>query len=511
MTYIHNSENNYAIEYQKFGEKILAENKEILKKAGVVPQIFNADTKTENSSVGLVVEKKHDDKNKKYKKEQQDDSENIAETVFDNKTISEVKSSKGILNTILKETIRAAGYAQNRKDSEDTSVDKSQEFMSYLKETNGKDDNDDLENFICSEYEDGLHINGGGYAYYETCSDSSTEATSANFAGTYKSKNKKLTLSYGGSFEYSKNIDKKESEQKTVNSNSNAIFMAKYKAKDMIYAGGGSANIYDNDSKLYNIYAGTMHKSGLSATLVREIQVTLDEFGERVINNRTNVKLNILKPKKAGNPSNIIPEIPSPEKTKELDNLVSEDKQEVNNIANTQGYGLGLNLELATSNDADEYGVELTYPSLLTKKDDQTKKIAVTPFLGVYDYHPSTNEGLKIRAGVLGALEYNTNSNINISSTAIIDNKRIMQPGSQPANMFMTTLDTNVSKNKFAATVSAGYINSNMDIDYLFVTGNLEYKMKKSKLSMHAGYQVCNMDDSKDEICHLGVGYELNF
>jgi len=242
------------------------------------------------------------------------------------------------------------------------------------------------------------------------------------------------------------------------------------------------------------------------------MQVTRRESGEKSVDKKTNVKINLLKPKTAGEFPNIIPDIPTVSQTSELDYTVNEEKQDISNLVGKDlKKGFSFDLDMSTSADCDEYGVIVKYSSFYTKQDNKQLTLSATPLVGVYDYHPSSNEGLKVRAGVQGDLDITTDNNLNIHSTAIVHNNRIMQCGSSPINTFMTTFDTSVSKNNLSASVSAGYINSSSLAKYSFVTGSLEYKIKKSSVSISAGYQNYEIIDDKDKIFHIGTRYAVNF
>ena len=100
---------------------------------------------------------------------------------------------------------------------------------------------------------------------------------------------------------------------------------------------------------------------------------------------------------------------------------------------------------------------------------------------------------------------------MNLSATAIIDNKRIIQPETGPQNTFMATLDTSVKKDKVAVTVSTGYINSNSDVKHFFVTGSLAYRMKNSMVAVTTGYQDCDISAEEDKIFYTGLRYAVKF
>ena len=522
MSGINDLGKNYLEEYKAFGAKVLSENEQILKKSGVTPPVFNTVPKSNDTSVGLVLERtqKEDDK-KKNSEEDTNDCELFEKTsILKNSTLMDVRSSAGKMNTVYKNSIKAKNIDSNNQTSNSFSGTKA--FSETLEELNGKDNNDDMAEFMSREYDNGLHVNGGGYVYYEKSDDGTSNSVTANVIGTYKTNNEKLTLSYGGSFEYdiknsvsNQNGDYVQSQNGFGSKSGNTVFMAKYKAEDFTYAVGETSNFYESDTKLYHVYTGIMHnESGIAATLIRKIEVTAAEDGNH-IENKTNVKLHLLKPKKAEKQDNIAPQMPSPAETAELRNIVQKNKQEVGEININKGYGFGMDLKLASSQDADEYGVEVTYSSLLTKKSDKNNVVSITPYIGAYDYHPNTNEGLKVRTGIIGKLESKVGSDFNISSQLIIDNKRIMRNELHPANTFMVSSDTTVSKNKFRATVSAGHINSNSEVKYYFIIGDFEYTMKNSAISANIGYQDYSYDggneNSKNKVFHTGLRYTVNF
>ena len=548
MSYINGLGKNHAAEYKEFGEKILAENKKILERAGVTPPLFNNDLEPDNA--GLVfkrtqvlsedVDDDDDDDDEKKKKSSYKPS-----SISKNSTLTDVRSSAGMKNTVYKNSIKSSNMVDKGSDDPSPSLD---EFNESLETSNGRNDNDDLADFLSREYENGLHLNGGGYAYYEKNNESTNTSFVANVTGSYATKNGKFSLSYGGSFEYAVNNDNIIPEVESASANKpstdstqtktraedsaqtpsqpadnntnksddksgNAILMAKYKDKNLTYAAGGTANLYDNNTRLYNIYAGVMHNStGIAATLRRKIEVSFDANG-KFVDNQTDVKLHLLKPKKAATPTDVAPELPTPDETKEYEGLVKTDKQEVEEIAEAgQGaYGFGLNLKLATAQTADEYGAEVKYTALLTKKNDENNVLTITPYTGLYDYHPSTNEGIKVRTGVIATIDSKINNDLSISSQAIIDNKRIMQGGSSPKNTFMAVLDTGVNYKNLSVTTSIGHINSNSEVKYSFINGSVRYIMKKSELSGEIGLQKYSYGDTDNNIFHAGVRYAVNF
>ena len=518
MTYINGLGKNYVEEYKEFGDKIIAENGEILKKAGVTPLIFNGDIKA-NPMEGLKVEHTIDDE-KKEDEEKSDDTKKKSykpTSIEENRTISNVKLPYGPLNTMYKRSIKEdVENSQSSSEDSDDSGDVGEANNSLLK-TDGNDDNDDLKNFIETDFEQGVHINGGGYVYHEQCNDSNTNSINANVMGSYKSKNDRVTVLYGAALEYTDTQQKSDDEDSQngtsgTNKNGSAMIVAKYEKDNKIFAGGGSVYAYDNNTQLYNIYAGA-GLFGTAVTLWRKIQVTKDSEGKTITSNQTDVKFNVLKPKKAGNFPNTVPDLPTPSETQEYDQLVEQEKQEVDDVVNQKGeYGFGLDLEVSAKSNADVYGLVLKHTSRLTKQDDTNKIITITPYVGAYDNHDNSQEGLKLRVGVVGDLDITTANGINITSKAVVDNKRIMQPGSSPQNTFMASLDTTVKKDKLSVNVSGGYINSNNEVGYAFITGNATYTMKRSSLSLVAGYQGLRLSqEDKDKIFHIGARYAVNF
>lgn len=505
MTYIKDLGQNYVEEYKKFGEKILAENEQILKKAGVTPTIFDKE-QTNNTPVSTQAETKAD-KTKSIDKKTAVKKVYEETPIEENTTFNDVKASSGALNTIYKRILKR----YNRTDDND-SKNNYHEYTSSLEETNGKDDNDELADFFEKNYKKGLHINGNGFAYLEEGQISSVYSINGNVSGSYKSKDENLTLLYNGSFEYeNEKIKENSTESGGAEKNGNALFLAKYKTDKLTFGGGGSVYFYDNDTQLYNIYAGATHNaSGISLTLNRKIQVAKSTEGNNIIENQTDVKVNIIKPKDAGDFTNTVPDIPTPDKTKEADNLVVSEKEEVKElVTKNEKKGFGLDLILSTASNADEYGAVAQYAAFYKK--DESLKMGAETYIELSDYHPSTQEGIKIRTGAVGNINYTTDNKMNINTTAIIDNKRIIQPGNNPQNTFMATLDTTVKKDKIAVTVSTGYINSNSDIKHLFVMGSLGYKMKNSMVAVTAGYQDCDISSEKDKIFYSGVKYAVNF
>ncbi len=506
MSYTYKLGKNYSDEYEEYGKQIISENKQLLKKAGIKSPVFDNDLKTENT--GLVIEKTETDENKDNDKIEKNNKKTTFKesSISKNSTIHDVTSSTGMLNTIYKNSQKAYGTMPSDKIDDALDID---EFTNSLEESNGSDQNDDMAEFLSRDYEKGYHINGGGYTYYEEDSNLSTTAVAANITGSYKSKDERLTLSYGGSFEYSNHREFSDKTLENDNKSGNAILMAKYKAKDFTYAAGGIGNFYDDDSEQYNLYGGIMHNNtGIAATVRRNIFVSHDANGTS-IKNKTDIKLHILKPKPAEEKNNA-PESPSPESTKKYESHVRDNAQEVESIADEEGYGFGMNLKLTSATDSDEYGIQLKYASLITKKNDKKNKIVLTPYIELDDYHPNTDEGLKIRTGIIGKLAYSTDNNLNISAEAILDNKRIIQPGSNPEDTFMAVLDSTVSKNRISASVSTGYINSNSNIKYSFITGKLKYTMKNSSLTFGIGQQSYNDSSSKNKVFHTNLEYAIN-
>ncbi len=507
MTYIKSLGQNSVEEYKKFGEKILAENEQILKKAGVTPTIFD-NNQTDNSTIPLPSEALDNKTEDKSKSKKTDNKKTYEETpIEENGTLNDIKASSGTLNTIYKRILRR----YNRTEDDD-SKNNYHEYTSSLEVTDGKDVNDDLADFFGKNYKKGVHINGGGFAYLEEGKISSVYSLNGNVSGSYKDENEKLTLLYNGSFEYENEKTKENgTETSGAQKNGSALFLAKYKADKLTFGGGGSAYFYDNDTKLYNIYAGATHNaSGITLTLDRKIQVAKGVDGNNIVENQTDVKVNIIKPKDAGDFTNTVPDIPTPEKTKAADSLVESEKAEVKDIVTKNAKkGFGLDLILSSASNADEYGAVAKYAAYYKK--DENLKMATEAYLGLTDYHPSTHEGIKIRTGAIGNLSYTTDNRMNLSATAIIDNKRIIQPETGPQNTFMATLDTSVNKDKVAVTVSTGYINSNSDVKHFFVTGSLAYRMKNSMVAVTTGYQDCDISAEEDKIFYTGLRYAVKF
>ena len=414
MSGINDLNTNYAEEYKAFGEKVLSENEKTLKKVGITPPpLFSKkDDDDDKKMMGLIVEKTTTE-------EQDNDTANNDEKNTDsvkkssipkNNTLSNVKSTSGMLNTVYKNSIKKGNFQAEGTDQELVSdVD---DFSEDLEESDGKDDNDDFAEFMSDDYENGFHLNGSGYAYHEKSKNSSTQSFSAEVSGSYKSKNGKFTLSYGSSFEYSINkttFNYSEEEQKATeeldnidnanaaaldnadntqtntvpanqtkikteteqqkNQSGNANIMAKYRDNTFTYAGGFEANIFNNNTEEYYIKGGVMHNSsGIAATIIRKIEVSRFEDGEKYVDNKMGVKLHLLKPKAAEKQDKPELEIPTPEKSTELINLVQDNAQEVSEIAGPKGLGFSVNLKLSTAQDANEYGADVAYTFLASKK-----------------------------------------------------------------------------------------------------------------------------------------------
>ena len=511
----------------KFGEPTVAGYKRLSENTQDKSNKTSGDEKN-NISVfnqdGQSIETPTDDLTIEHTTSLDEDIQNADKIIYSetplskNKTLTDIKFSNGNLNTAYKNGLKTSTIASDSSDSTNCSQNLD-EFLSSLESADGKDDNDDIVDFMETDYKDGFHLNIKGYNYYEKGENSSKTAASANAVGSFKSKNSKFTLSYAGSFEY-ENSKQKNDQNDTQNNvrfndktTENALLMAKYNFDRFTIAGGATANIYNNSTELYNIYAGVSdNESGIATTLKRNIQITRDETGEKYVDNKTNIKINVLKPKPAEEPSTDVPDMPTNSKTSELDNAVNKEEKEVNRIVSKDWHkGFGVDLDMSTSDDCNEYGSVTKYTSSFEKEGTKQSVLSLTPFVGIYDYHKDSHEGVKVRTGIQGDFSIKTSNNIDIHSTAIVNNSRIMQHDSEPINTFMATLDTSVSKNNFSASVSAGYIDSNPEVSYTFLTGNLSYKIKKSSLSLSTGYQNYKMDDDKDKIFHIGVAYNMNF
>ena len=266
MSYINDLGKNYAEEYRQFGEKILAENKEILKKSGVTPPLFNNDLEPDNAGFTIDIAQTEDNEEDEQSKKGTDKKKSSYKetSIGKNTTLTDVKSSTGMMNTVYKNSIKSSNLVAGSSNDLYYSTN---EFNESLEESDGSDDNDNMANFMSEEYEKGLHLDGGGYTYYEKNNESSNTSFAARLMGSYKTKNEKFTLSYGGSFEYSvqknnyqiydtdSNLKYKQSQDnnqtetkansstqtiplpsdnntnKSDNKSGNAIFMAKYKDK----------------------------------------------------------------------------------------------------------------------------------------------------------------------------------------------------------------------------------------------------------------------------------------
>ena len=511
MTYINSLGKNYAEEYKEFGKKVITESEEILKKAGILTPVFN--TETENNPMegyAIVHQDKSTDKKNDSKQKDDKSSKKLFEpdTIMGNESIINIKSPAGVLNSIYKKGIKASAM-NSGKESDD--VDSAMKSLDYA---DGNDPSDDVADFMETNFKDGVHLSGGGYVYNENGQIASTQSVTGNVTGSYKNKNGKFSVLYGGSFEYSKTTQKSSQEdsysgEDGINKTGNAIVLGKYTSGKMTYAAGGSAYIYDNNTQLFNVYAATAI-SDVAVILNRRIQVATDAKGKKVTDNQTSVKVNVLKPKEAGDFPNKTPELSTPSEMQEYDSDVETEKQEVDDVVNQKGVatGFGLDVEISTKNSADEYGFVLKDTFLLTKKDDPNKTITITPYGGPSLYK---QDGIKVRVGAEADLNITTNNQINFKAKAIVDNKRIMQPGSSPQNTFMATVDTSISKNKFSANVSGGYICSAPDVKYLFILGSATYSMKNSSVSLIAGYQSSDVPALEDKVFHIGARYAVGF
>ena len=105
MTYINGLGKNYVEEYKEFGEKILAESEQTLKKAGVSTPVFNAETEN-NMLEGYQMEhqdKTDNKKNDSIKKDDKNSNDTFeSDEIMQNQTVMNVKSPDGVLNSLYK-------------------------------------------------------------------------------------------------------------------------------------------------------------------------------------------------------------------------------------------------------------------------------------------------------------------------------------------------------------------------------------------------------------------------
>ena len=491
-------------------QKSTAEIQKTEQKSRIIPIVEEKnDTNTGFDTLTLKADDKAENNKEEKKKEE---SENFRNDLFKNTAFSKTKNSSGLLNNAYKDYMSANGIVQNVKMRvSESSQLVMNEFLSTFEKSQGNDENDAIVDFLSEDIPKGYHLNGVLKTYYENGSDKAYESLNANIFNTYRKDN--LSVSAGGSYEYSKQT-KPDSQ---MSKSGNALLMAKLKQSKYTYALGGTANIYDDDSKLYNIYVGAMHNaSNIAATLRRKITVTVDEYGEKQIVNNTDVKINLIKPKEKD-------ELLNDSKTRNQNKskkLTSEEPSDLppdetkDNVKKFDFNKFSLDVEFSTAEGDDSYGAVIKYTDLINFNKNQKyneNNLLLTPYVGVYDEHPDTEEGLKLKGGITGKYTVSLGNNFKASVDSNAVMSRIIRPSSQPIDTYAATLSGSLAKGKIAATIGAGYVQSEDSTKFTYLNGELDYTLKSSTISIEAGYEKHTALEQDSRTLHLATKYTINF
>ncbi len=429
----------------------------------------------------------------------------------------------------------------------------------------GEDENDKTADFMGDELPQGFHSVGQAYASASKSNTESSTDISASTFNTYRSKNGKFSIAFGGAYEYSKTVSQpdvddvdsdgtlnpdatvgNDAEERTiplsrvaseiigelsseddtpmptVDSNKetertvNAFVMGKYDFGKYVTAAGGNVSSFDGNTR-FTINAGVLHKdSGIAGTFRRQILVMKDPVtGERITKNITNVKLTVVDTVKKVEVTSeddekvdnaVVAEENMPkEESPENNELVASD----NNEFETR-YGFGVDLELDANPESDQYGAMFKYSAALLKNSKNSDAV-ITPFVGLYDVHPNKNEAFKVSAGVLGQYSTKIHNNTMFDLTAYVVNHRTMQHGNSPMNTFMAVVDGSLTNKDWDVSLDGGYINTNNTIKLAYVSCGIEYRMKNSSVRLGAGFSHTNSFGDIENERHIGVSYKYRF
>ncbi|MBP3821512.1 hypothetical protein J6G99_07715 [bacterium] len=482
---------DYALEFKNKWEKNVNNTKQALESNGIsiftqkqIPQLETKHSK-ENKNTEIK-------KNKKFEK-----------------SFSKIKDSTHVLNKSYSNALTFNNTPSTLDDETKKTRQNAEfsEFFNNIEETDkGQDENDKTVDFMKQDFQKGFHSSGEITTLYEKDNEHNSISLSASSFNTYKSKNEKLSTAFGGSYEYEKERTADNSEN--IKKNVNAYIMAKYDSNKFIVAGGGSANIYDKDTQLYTINAGAMHKdSNIALTMKRQIVKT-----NNGIENETNLKLTLVNNDTDVNKEQNIEE--SNTIDNEAYNEIHQDLDKMKSILdkNINKNGLGVDLELNTSSSSDEYGVTVQYSRVLKKTTCKSdKKFSITPFAGVYDAHPNTDEAFKFSTGVLGEYTLKKSNGLNIDATLYAINNRTVQSGNRPINSFMISLDANAKKGKWNTNLNTGYINTNNNIKLSYISTEIERRTEKTSICFNSTITHSNMYGEANDDLQIGVKYSYNF
>ena len=251
-----------------------------------------------------------------------------------------------------------------------------------------------------------------------------------------------------------------------------------------------------------------MHKdSNIALTMKRQIVKT-----NNGIENETNLKLTLVNNDTDVNKEQNIEE--SNTIDNEAYNEIHQDLDKMKSILdkNINKNGLGVDLELNTSSSSDEYGVTVQYSRVLKKTTCKSdKKFSITPFAGVYDAHPNTDEAFKFSTGVLGEYTLKKSNGLNIDATLYAINNRTVQSGNRPINSFMISLDANAKKGKWNTNLNTGYINTNNNIKLSYISTEIERRTEKTSICFNSTITHSNMYGEANDDLQIGVKYSYNF
>ncbi|MCI1272906.1 MAG: hypothetical protein LKG27_00530 [Clostridiaceae bacterium] len=524
---------DYAKEFAENSKKSLDETKQKLNSLGItVPMVSQQkdDKKKDEPVKGMEVEhiEQSDVKNTDKKDETKDNENGYEDTGI--KTKNDIFNTQSYLND---------DYAALMAQLNDTKGLSKEEIQMQTQlgdvvdsmEDMGNENNKSV-NFMQTDYRKGFHGSGELFTSYDKDNSTSVAAVSGDFAGSYRNKNGKFTAIFGGAFEKSKTkevfpeeassheigTDKEGSSEGTDTSTSqgnagsdtilqditetsheysyNASVQAKYDAKNYTFTGGATASSFPGEnghSKFYQFNAGAIHKkSGMAVTLKRYMYITKDTDGSTNVNNKTNLKLTLVENKEmqktTGNitndkvedeAENVDENTPAQENT----NVAGQEITSINNKKD-DGTGFGLDLETESNSIDDQYGAlaGYTFAPLKNKKFNPNKqeKIFITPLVGAYDVHPSSDEALKLTAGAIASYELKKKNGLEVDASMFAKYNQVIQTGSMPRHTFTTmgNIDVKMPKGKVFLNAQTGYV-ATRDINLFFANASGAYKASK--------------------------------
>ena len=530
MGYLDNI-NDYSEKYSAYGQKIIKESAETLKKSGIYIPIVS--DKQEDNIDSCVIKKPHEETKKLEKPKKTKHKvkrNNEADWIRD--AMPTYNNPLSISSSIMNDCKTSLGKATNQENKGQTDIptdgntedDETETVDSYTietKETNTEcidtlsNSNDDqgsgnplktlLEKDSAPEgyYSD----NFAGANHEIDKQNKSSEQDVLVYSDNFFSKNN-TTVIFGGSANTKINRSPGSTSKQF---NYNVYAYGKQKFKEYTF-GLGAMDTRKNDVHDIDISLGAKHnKTKLYGTLNKKITIIP---GTKTLTD-TDVNIGIgdesgyLDPKNYKRQKSNIEETLDNDKIGSLDPLPAGEDVEIDTTSDKPKNTV-VKLIISDTNNNKEYGI---YGGYIFRKVTPKQNYAfIMPYAQISDLNIDSNEGVKFMLGLNTGNHVNYANGWEISTKGMIEVSREAISGSGPSDYLLSNINFKANKNNFSSEIGIGALVNNQKTDCKYIEAKVKYKFNDR---LNAGLKVAaadyKFDKERQRVYQIAAGVNYSF